>query len=239
MDDKIKNKIAKLLRLAESSNKNEAESAMAKAVSLMNKHNLSESDLYDDTIILCQKETRWSVIPNWVISLYSGVSKSAGVYFCYMNMRNSTLHKAFMFLNGRQSDVDNVEYIAEFLINRINSMSKDFTKSLPKELSGMQKQAKAKSYRMGLVDGITENMLKMTNDFFSSIDSSKSLIPIEDNITRMEQAKDAFLQKHTVKESRSTAKYNSNDFDAGKKDASNINIHKGVSGNFEQTKMLA
>ena len=60
MDHKYKDKIKKLLELSLSDNKNEAAIAAKQAMALMNKHNLTEAEVYSQKMMVKTIETPYT-----------------------------------------------------------------------------------------------------------------------------------------------------------------------------------
>lgn len=229
-NENIRRKIEKLLRLATSPNENEAKSAMDKAVKLMQKHSIEESQLNGNRMITSLIDTDYTIIPNWVTSLYDGVSISAGVYCCYQNGIRGTELKGKFFLTGREADVQNVAYIIIVLNSQIMRMSKKYTKTIDGMYTNMEKQTMAKSYRIGMVQGLTDRMMEMTEKFFRERPKGKDLVVVANHITKFQEAMDLFESENEVESQSRQQTTNAMAMMAGKSDSSKITINQGVDG---------
>ena len=228
-EDKIKQRIIKLLALSTSPNEEEAKSAMNKAIELMQKYSIDENQLNKQNIKTLTIKTKYKIIPSWITVLYDQVSKSAGVYCVYNNMIGFNNEYAEFFLTGRESDVKNVEYIAEYLMHRVYSMSSEFHKTLPKDMDGTEKQKILKSYRIGLSIGIGERMNEMTKQFFKEHNST-ALVPVDDNIVKYEEAESEFLKNHKVNTSGRNEQLHIEAANIGRKDSESIQLHQSIDG---------
>lgn len=239
-NQKIREKIEKLLRLATSPNENEAKSAMDKAVKLMQEHSIEESQLNGNTMITSLIETDYTIIPSWVTSLYDGVSTSAGVYCCYQNGRRGSNIKGKFFLTGREADVQNVAYIIIVLNSQIMSMSKKYAKTINGMYTNNEKQTMAKSYRVGMVRGLTNRMMEMTEKFFKERPKGKDLIVVADHVTKFQEAMDLFKSDNKVKSQSRQQTTDARALIAGESDSLKISINQGVDGSHSaQTKQRA
>ena len=226
MKDSIKAKIEKLLSLAQSDNVNEANLAMEKAVDLMNRYSISEDQLNGNEILTKKIPLKYKVIPTWISDLYFGVASASGVFCAYANDRNGS--NAYFYFSGKESDVMNAEYVAEFLARKIMSMSKKYTKSLPKYLDNMEKQFRSKSYRSGAVETVVDRMQEITKKFFDTQTYDSALVPVD---TRIAEGREFFLKNRRVR--KVSSKRSLGDLDAkraGRSDANSISINKGVNG---------
>lgn len=227
---KIKEKIEKLLRLATSPNENEAKSAMNKAVKLMQEHSIELSQLNGNQMITSIVETNYIIIPNWIISLYDGISSSVGVYCCYINGIRGSNRKGEFYLTGREVDVQNVSYIVVVLISQIMKMSKEYIKTVNGSYTNMERQTLSKSYRIGIVNGLINRMMKITDKFFKERQKGKDLLVVADNITKLNEAEDLFKKQYEVKSQSRKHKINTRAMIDGESDSSKIIINQGING---------
>jgi hypothetical protein len=138
-------KIKKLLRLSESPNENEAQSALAKAQELLAKHNLKTSDLNiegDDikpvTVVVGKR------LPTWKKTLIAEL--------CHYNNCQSfftiTLFERKITIIGRHVNVICVQNMFDFLNQAIKRISKGL----------------GESFRMGVVARIADRLEKQQNE---------------------------------------------------------------------------
>lgn len=190
----IKLKIEKLLRLALSSNPNEAKVASEKAIRLMEKYSITREALSGLPLITREIELEYARVPGWVGELYSNIAFINGCYAVwkdgYKGERSSSeMLKAKMILTGIESDLSNIDYYVCVLTEEINIKTTLFKKRWS------SKREMVKSYRMGLVEGLHSHLYKASKTFNASI-SNNAVVKVDE---RHEFAKQYYLNKNSVK----------------------------------------
>ena len=226
---KIEKKIEKLLSLATSPNKNEAEAAMKKAMELMAKYNILESDLngkseiVEDTFV-----SGFTKIPPWVALLYAGIAKSMGAYALRQNGDSYRNQKAKMIFIGRKSDVIRAKYLLVFSYRAINKQAESY-KAEHKYLS---KQGRI-NYKQGLVSGFIASLKKeyAKAEEAEYMSHSKALVPVD---TRVGEA-EAYAKKNHDITSVTVTTYQDGHYTNGVKDSKNIQPKQGVSKNSQNS----
>lgn len=159
-EEKIIDRIKKLLRLAESDNLNEAANAAARAQALMDKHRIErelvetqedadrlDGEFGDEPISneyppIYNEGTQ---VPTWIIHLADALARSNQ---CRVFYRSG--YQAKVFCVGRESDVATVRYMFTALRREINRLCK-------KEPRGMGR-AYYNAFRLGAVSEISSRM---------------------------------------------------------------------------------
>lgn len=160
-----KEKIRKLLALAQSPNEHEAKSAMLKARQLMAEHKLTEMDCVDAkkqevkdiiTDITCSK--RWHP---WIV-LLSGV---IGENYCCKAYRNHYKGKQMQYIGfiGLEDDVEICRTVFEYAVDCILSGEKQIRKE-NKGYDAKYVTRCADSYGYGYVNGIQEALDKQQEE---------------------------------------------------------------------------
>lgn len=204
----IVNKIQKLLALANSDNKNEAELASKKAQELLIKHNISMSEVetansdYFETNIDLPKRSNERKFIDALLDEYFFV-------FVYTDKRSNKI----VFV-GKKENVDVALYVRSFLEHTFKRLYK-----LENESQGWKGKHR-ESFYLGLYKGLKEKLEKQRQ----AIDTDNKLIVINktladhvyNNISNLKTA------QHRIKASNRDAVENG--FNHGK----NLNISKGL-----------
>lgn len=123
-NEKIIDKIQKLLRLATSSNEYEAANAAARAAELMHEYQISEAVL---SVKSGNAPIREGIVEqtidgkgrhnkeNWKAVIVYGIGKATGVY--------AYTHKGEIRLFGRISQVQTAKYMFDYLVNTVNRLA--------------------------------------------------------------------------------------------------------------------
>ena len=159
MNNKIVDKIRKLLALSESSNEHEAKLAMLKAQELLAKHKMTLKDVEDaDKVEVKRHYTDVTFTKaKWKGRLASIIADNFGCYVFY-STRNT--HR-IVFL-GKEEDVLVCEIVLSYAIDCINSS----VARLRREYYREQLSAKGleSDYAMGFLDGLESSFDKQKSD---------------------------------------------------------------------------
>lgn len=147
MKDEVENiilKIQKLLKLAESNNEHEAQSAVVMARKLMAKHKLTMEDIDVESEEVTEDSTEWMRSP-WKRTLATVL---ADHFRCktYINHKRSSYRVKFI---GLEEDVKIICLIYRQVINMIEKTSR-------------QKGLDKKSYAIGFISGLDEKLTQQT-----------------------------------------------------------------------------
>lgn len=226
--DKVLNRIAKLMQMADGGTKHEAEVAAKMAQSMLIKHNLSMSDVdtqigEDERAIMDElfnmKDTWKKVEGNWVSSLYHIVAIN--------NLCKIIVHGGGKWKNitviGSKSNVSMVHFICQQLIPRL----RDAEKQEWSWYNGYDKRNVFKrGFFQGAVSGISNQLSASLQELQEADKNVHGLVLYNEKaVTEYRDNKWPNLGKSRGSRSSSWDGYKS-----GKNVGSNMNIHRGVGG---------
>jgi hypothetical protein len=189
MDERILNKIKKCLALSQSSNPNEAATALRQAQKLMEAYNVSSMDLSRAEIGEAEIKSKASVsrIKDWELALLSTVAKAFG---CRLMWMKSYSHDADVFgrytLVGLKDQVWMAHYTAEVLQRKLMKARAEFVKALG-PMGRWHKVREADGFCTGWVHAI-----KKTVQEFAMPPETKKLI--DEVVERQTGGRDAKVQ---------------------------------------------
>jgi hypothetical protein len=175
MDEKIIDKVKKLLRLGKSTNQNEAALAAAMAAELMAKHNLAiesidlgtNEQVQVDAVVI-NSDTRKVY---WRTILINGCAKSQGAR-CFVNStrkwtstgRMTTPEKTETIVVGTKSQTSAVKYLFEMLSKEIVRLAKKEWKLFERNNSwrdDLNARRWKHAFRIGCASTITHRLIEM------------------------------------------------------------------------------
>ena len=227
-NDKYKAKIKKLLELSMSDNEHEAGIASRQAMALMNKHNLTKADVYQQKMICKTIETPYKRIPSWYGALHTAMCGLSGCLAVYVNRRPGGTTNAKIQIAGRQRDVDNAVYLIVFLSRALEKGVTNFKSQLSRA-HRVDIATLVKSYRMGFIQKIKTRMQASRHQFFTDHNNHNQIICIDDK-TRTLEARQYYceLQGVQLRSFRSNAQYDRSAIDAGESAADQLQINNAV-----------
>ena len=226
--DKILDRIAKLMQMADGGTKHEAETAAKMAQSLLIKHNLSMADVdnqigEDERAIMDElfnmRDTWKKVEGNWISSLYHVVAIN--------NLCKIIIHGGGKWKNitviGSKANVSMVNFICMQLIPRL----RDAEKQEWSWYNGFDKRNVFKrGFFQGAVAGISNQLSMALQELQDADKNVKGLVLYNDKaVTEYRDNKWPNLRNGRGSRSSSWDGYKS-----GKNVGSNMNIHRGVGG---------
>ena len=160
MDNKIIDKIKKLLALSKSSNENEAILAYQRAQELLTKHNISLDDIQVDINI--KEEVVWTgdKLEEWKFTLYSII---AHCNYCQLILRIFNNKNHIYTLIGKIHNIVIVKEMYRYLLNTIERVSKEKAGQLNEkyEKTGLMLTDQAyESIKIGVVKGLSTRLLQ-------------------------------------------------------------------------------
>ena len=228
--DRIKRKIAKLMNLAAgTSNEHEADNAMRKAGSLMNKFHVDSTDGWDKKIVIAEKAfgTR-KIAKAHEKKLFWSICESVGVYGLHTSSQKAyTYWDGFAYVNadgvpckfklvGHPSDIDIAWYMFEVCLSQVQKQTTIYGQG--KKL----KRSQLNDYAMGLVFGLSARFKSMKS---KCNEVGTGLVPVD---TRKDDA-EAFYAVEGGKVKSSSMTIRNNDFlHSGVNDAKDIRVNAGV-----------
>jgi len=226
------NKVRKMLSLAGSTNKYEAESAMSKANSLIRKYNLErldkiESSRYSYEIINTRKK-RLHIVERRIASLLMDYFYVDIVYSELFDPQMLEFHKTIELL-GTVENVAFARHAYDFLKQRVEYLWHSFRKEF--QVPGKLR----KTYILGLLQGVRE---KLANDEKKASMPDKIAADLGRNktVSALVVASDPGLSDFTTQrfprlrkvQYRSSGIYCADTYTAGKAEGKKITIHKTV-----------
>ena len=226
--DKIRERIEKLLNLSLSDNVHEADSALNKAMELMNKYNLTEEDIKRQTIITKKIYSDYYRLPRWIIFINSILSNLSGCFCIYQNGNKTLKIKSKFQITGKESDVENFCYLSEFLTRMCEIKTNEYSNDISGIFPTKEFNNKVKSFRFGFINGIYGKLKQEQDNFFKNNVSDKYVIISLDN--RIREAEEFFMNHNDIKISTDKTKIqvDSNTLFIGQKTGEKVNINPAV-----------
>jgi len=240
--EKIIDRIKKLMRLAESSNANEAANAAGQAQRLMEQHRIDQTVLDmdgeepdgDDEEIADHSSRPLTVsgrLPQWKTSLAVALA-TANACRCYIGHKyeyDTRKAKRTLCLVGRQSDVATISYLFGYL-------SKEIERLVRVNALGLGRTW-ASSYRLGAVDAIKRRLRDGTKEARQEArkrleGQTAALVRVDKAIALIDERGaevDAWL-KSNMKLGKGRANSSRRDwgaYEAGQRDGKSINLDGG------------
>ncbi|MFA4971485.1 MAG: DUF2786 domain-containing protein [bacterium] len=151
----VLDKVRKLLRLAQSSNENEAAAAMGAAQRLIDEHRLSVAELEasgqepsEPMVEAGEVLMEGSRVATWKVRLMLALVKANGCSMWFSRPRYTRV-TTYQFV-GRKSDVESVKYLLAYALNELGRLAEA-------QCRGMGRSAFA-SWYLGAVAGIREKL---------------------------------------------------------------------------------
>lgn len=224
-NQEILKKVKKLLSLATSSNKNEAENASKKAQELLLRHNLS-IDEYVSKSELDQIEIDSMTKSNVVADVIQILLKDFFFVRCYYQLQASHYKNGKLMtiktvqMIGTESNIEIAKYVYDYLTFTFNHLWKEYKKETLCHVSAK------KSFIYGLYYGLRDKLAEQQRNVLNEY----GLVVVPN------QALNDYMSTLNLKTKKSNNNnYNSNAANAGKSLGSNININKGVTSKATNT----
>jgi len=131
-DDKVIDKIRKLLALAErGGTEAEADAAMAKVQEMLTQHNLDIDAVRGEKEATMTREYReypWN--QSWIREVYKGVAK---LYFCKFYFTPNGTECQYCYLIGEPVNIHTAQFVADVVIATGNRLAKEYATAARKE----------------------------------------------------------------------------------------------------------
>lgn len=157
---KIIDKIKKLLNLSKSPNPNEAAVAMKMAISLMNKHKITQETIDENDIVInnvyCCVTNAFERMPKYETYFINSISHIFGVRVIYNYVGDKKAYSVY----GYKERVDVASYVIEVIARKLKYLRKSFMKTTDFQwwYSKSDKTNAADLYCYGWVDGVVANV---------------------------------------------------------------------------------
>jgi predicted SprT family Zn-dependent metalloprotease len=230
--DRKMSKVRKMLSLAGSCNRHEAETAMSKANSFIRKYNLERLDSvkpshYSYEIINTRKK-RLHIIERRIAKLLMDYFYVDIVYSELFDAESIESFKTIELL-GTIENVVFASHVYDFLIHRVESLWQNYRKA------AKAKGKLRKTFILGLLQGVREKLANDEKKHAQSIEISAGLGPCK-TLSALVVAKDPELSLFIAQrfprlrkvQYRPSGIYCANTYSAGKAEGRKITIHKTV-----------
>lgn len=221
-EDRIIEKIRKLLALATSSNEHEAAAAAAKAQELLLKHKLDISQIEEEEeeeVTMVDYDER--VPSGWRTQLVYGIAQATGCALVVESVwkweeaKSRSLRYKRYHLIGRPESVEVVAYLYGYLEREIVRLSPMRKGSLSREID---------AFRWGATTTITRRLEAEYTEFQEATDQTMALVKVENALVEAKKA-ELFLK---LGKSRGGGWSDGAAFRAGAEAGKNVALRRGV-----------
>jgi hypothetical protein len=221
-DSNIADKILKLLTLAgdDGATEAEAQNAKAKARKLLEKYNLTRSDLTTSQIEVRTWDHHYTRPPGWYKMIAGQVTHIMGVFAVSKGDTYS--------LAGRPADIDQATYMIDQLRTQVMTLSRAWGQRQKEATGRTPSRRDYNSYRVGLAGGIQNRLEGLIAGATHRRAGEEGLVrkAIE---SRRRDAETAWRRAHPDVRLRSTSvEYSGTGRRAGQQDAGKVNLSRGV-----------
>lgn len=233
IDQKIIDKLQKLLALSASDNENEATLAMKKAEELMREHNLSVADVAIDGsgahVGSAEVDGSTKTSQVWELDLGSSIARTFNGRA--IRKRNSN-GWSFTFVAGK-TDLTIIVDLFERLRSTIKRMSDAYVRSA-KEFTSVHGKTLHNSYRLGIVRTIHERLVCLKQNTAPTDNrnacgmTGTELMVIKDKAVDQRVSR-LFPRVKTIP-SRVNSSVDGNAYQQGRTDGNHVSLHRSVNG---------
>ena len=236
-------KIKKLLALSESPNENEARFAIEKAQELLEKYNITLTDVEIQTAEMIHVEFNvykahsngqfkegdyYKEIPGWVSSILRIIQK-------YFYIKVVCGNKGHMHFLGAKADVQCAQYVFEYLIRVVRKNRNDYVNKIKKETDAQDMRTLRDigySYTEGMIKGISEQLRNQKSERpVSKTVTGTDLVVVKGEALNI-YLNQVFPNLGLKGESRTSLSLQSSAFNTGIYDGRNVSINRGVGSSF-------
>ncbi len=242
---KIIEKITKLLDLANSSSfDGEITAARRAAAKLLIQYNLTEEEMringnLDTNILIEDVGTKHKKVDVTDTFLFQYICNFNGVYLLRITskrpkygLRNESTEGRWRLI-GTNSNIEISKYMFELIRHQIYELTVEYFKNI----RGSKGAVKLKnSYRLGLVDGVNSNLIKLKKDSMTYA-NEVGLVVVDNAIINLNNAINFYKKEHTVV----NVNIKSNTYDSyniGYNDKDKISLRKGIKSESNENKKL-
>ena len=234
VDNKIIQKLQKLLALSASDNENEANLAMSKAEELMREHNLSLADIAIDgsgaDVDSAEVAGLTKSVQKWERMLGGCIANSFNGRSVYYRLGHGQGWK-FTFVAGR-TDLIIIVDLYERLRQTIRRMSKAYVEKNKSPFISSRTQHN--SYLFGVVDVVWDRLIKVQSNSQTNHNLRNACgLTGTELVAVKQQAVDerfAVLFPRVKSASRSRSQVDALAFQQGQSDGKNVSLHRSVKG---------
>jgi len=247
-NEKVLNKVKKLMALSESPVEAEAKLALMKAQMMLKEHNLSIKDIHKEKIQKKDYQFNRKSPQQWQTKLILGTMRGFNCEVIQSKVWDDKFGGTkikYIFI-GAEVDLEVGEYVLDYLFTTVDSLCKKYTKTINKEDAykyGMSEwsymETRRTSYKIGLASSFVEKVRE-----FNTKQEEDTVIKYSGGLTGTEMVR---IKKNAVEKfiddtyknlKNARACHGSQTFgdsiNQGKADGKSVSIHKGVNGNKQQ-----
>jgi len=220
-------KIKKLLALSKSANEHEAALAAVKATELLEKYNMTLTDIEIETAEMVEDKitTGFKRTPKWVFRL--------GVVIADNTYTRILVGNKYLKVLGARADVETANYLFHYLYKTISELSKEHASQYYNKIPLSDLMAIKFSYCDGVLSIIKERLSEFKRKQETSYTASGTeLVPVKTAaLDKWYYDKyPQFKDKKGGYDITSNGGFSMNSFRQGQEDGRNIPLHKGVRG---------
>jgi len=216
--DKIKDKIKKLMALSESANPHEARSALSKAITLMQKYQLSQTDINKGDVLTVTQDHYQHTMSGPDGTLINGIATAHGVFMFKVPANRDTGKRAQVILTGINGDIESTQYFIEIVVRQINAQVSHWRRLNHASV------ANGNDYKWGLVVGFVKRFkgeMKVV-----SAEIGTGMVTVDTRLSEAEQFARASFNLHSGKTSARASDHRAK----GTLDSGKISSVRGVHG---------
>ncbi|MFT4938152.1 MAG: hypothetical protein ACI88A_001175 [Paraglaciecola sp.] len=216
--DKIKDKIKKLMALSGSTNPHEASSALSKAITLMQKYQLSQTDISKADLLTVTQDHYQHNMSGPDGTLISGIASAHGVFMFKVPANRDTGKRAQVILTGIKGDIESTQYFIEIVARQINAQVSHWRRLNNASV------ANGNDYKWGLVAGFVKRFKEEMKVLSAEIGTG--MVTVDTRLSEAEQFARASFKLHSGKISARSNNHRAN----GTQDSDKISSVRGVHG---------
>lgn len=245
---KLLEKVKKLMALSSSPNEHEAALAAERAKEILDKYNLSLSEVEIGEIEDKKYDLGITKVQNWQLNLANCTAKTFNCQSYYTKGYGSMTAK--LYFVGNEADVEVVEYFYSYLTRVIRKLTTPHIRSLkiPKEMGPetdwLSPTRFRKKHRFSYYESLVDTLRSKLSTFAkkegedSSTSSSTGLTGKEIIKVKKDAVKE-YTDNKSLKsrKSRGNSLY-AGSYNSGQEKGEEVNLHRGVGGSGKETKLL-
>jgi hypothetical protein len=216
--DKIKDKIKKLIALSESANPHEASSALSKAITLMQKYQLSQTDINKTDLLTVTQDHYQHNMSGQDGALINGIAATHGVFMFKVPANRDTGKRAQVILTGLKGDIESTQYFIEIVTRQINAQVSHWRRLNNASV------ANGNDYKWGLVMGFVKRFKEEMKVISTEVGSG--MVAVDTRYSEAEQFARVSFKLQSGKTSARSNDHRAN----GTQDSDKISSARGVHG---------
>ncbi len=213
-----KDKIKKLIALSESANPHEANSALSKGITLMQKYQLSQTDINKTDLLTVTQDHYQHNMSGQDGALISWIAATHGVFMFKVPANRNTGKRAQVILTGLKGDIESTQYFIEIVARQINAQVSHWRRLNDASV------ANGNDYKWGLVMGFVKRFKEEMKVISSEVGSG--MVAVDTRFSEAEQFARVSFKLQSGKTSARSNDHRAN----GTQDSDKISSARGVHG---------